>query len=37
MPVVLFLPLLETIAALVAGTIAVRVTSDLYDKVAKKS
>lgn len=36
MPVFIILPLLETVAAAVAGTLAVRAANGLYDRVVAK-
>lgn len=36
MPIFILLPILETVAAVVAGTLAVRAANDLYDYVITK-
>lgn len=36
MPIILLFPIIETIVAAAAATLAVKATSDLYDRVTKK-
>ena len=36
MPIIILLPILETVAAAAAATLAVKATSDLYNRVFKK-
>lgn len=36
MPVIIILPLLETVIAAAAGALAARAASDLYDRVVTK-
>lgn len=36
MPIILLLPILETVAAVAAATLAAKAASDLYDRVVKK-